>query len=73
MNYYFACAYSLQNSEAFKILSQLKYLNVSGKLLLFWAETMLRFIEIDYIIVFCSLLIVFLEIVKKSSKLFNVI
>ena len=34
---------------------------------------MLRFIEIDYIIVFCSLLIVFLEIVKKSSKLFNVI
>ena len=32
---------------------------------------LITLIETDYIIVFCCLLFVFLDIAKKSSKLFN--
>ena len=55
--------------RALRILSDLKYSNVSRKLLLFWGKTILiRLIEIDYIMVFCSLLFVFCEIAKKSQN-----
>ena len=46
--------------------------NVSGKLLSFWGGTIqISFIDIDCIIVFCSLLFVFLATAKKSLNLFN--
>ena len=55
------------------MLSKLKYLSVSGKLLSFWGGTIqIRFIDIDCITVFYSLLFFFLEIAKKSLNLFNV-